>query len=910
MNKAIRIRDYKELNHVLSKINAFMLEQSGINDFDQLVKTIVDQLDELVSPIATLFSEYDSNCKLLRAKETKASEKVMNEVLKIGGKNFFSTVTPINEYMYKLMNDNRVTVFSSMHEATDGSIPTAVSKALDKLLGVTCYLRLAFVLDGQLYSTAAMALNEVPDQHVIELLSTYTNFSSASIKRVVTEQALRKSEQELKTITENMNDLIAMTDTEGRFTYLSNNHYNLFGYHANELLGRHAWEILFTADLDKMVETFTNKILAGEDGLAEYRVVCKDGSLLWVECNGSILYDDALVSGALLISRDISERKKAEEAIKESEAELKTVTENMTDLVSMINDEGVITYVSGSYLKLLGYKREEILGKTIYDLVHSDYLPYVYDKVQKGIAEGKNDTAVYRAVKKDGSTIWLETVSNLILDDSGQIFKGAIFSTRDISERKKAEEEIKKARDQYQSLVNNIPGIAFRCNLDQERTMLYVSDDVVPITGYPSIDFIENSRRSYASVIFKDDTNLIQKSIQQAVKNKLAWNIDYRVVHRDGSLRWVNEKARAVYDHNNRVQFIEGLILDITEQKELDNRIKHLSFHDQLTNFYNRNYFEVCQAELKESPLLSVIMTDINGLKLINDTYGHQAGDELLKNYAELLKKSFKQNDLFFRWGGDEFVVILKNTVEAKSWDLCNRLIKHCGDYLVKDIPLSISVGISSKLRGGDINKAIQEAEDMMYKNKLNESKSSKNLIMKTLLQTLAEKSFETKEHIDRMTIIGRQFGNRLLLPLSELNRLETLIMLHDIGKINIDGHILLKKTALSDEEWAEIRKHPEVGYRITCTAEEFTYVAEEIFAHHERWDGKGYPRGLAGDDIPYLARILSLIDSYDVMCNGRPYKVKMSREEIIEEVVSCSGKHFDPNLAEEFVTFLKEGFY
>jgi len=334
----------------------------------------------------------------------------------------------------------------------------------------------------------------------------------------------------------------------------------------------------------------------------------------------------------------------------------------------------------------------------------------------------------------------------------------------------------------------------------------------------------------------------------------------------------------------------------------------HIGFHDQLTDLYNRHYFEACEEDLKRSPELIVIMTDVNGLKLVNDTYGHESGDELLKKYAELLREIFKQSDLIFRWGGDEFIVILKNAREAICWELCNKLNKHCAETFVKDIPLSISIGISSKQDGEDINKAIKEAEDMMYKNKLTESKSSKHLIMKTLQQTLSEKSFETKEHIDRMKLVGRQFGERLGLSPSEFSRFETLTMLHDIGKINLDSHVLLKETALSDDEWEEIKKHPEVGYRITRTTEEFAFVAEEILAHHERWDGKGYPQCLEGENIPHLARLLNIVDSYDVMSNGRPYKKKISLDEIIEEINSCSGKQFDPILAEEFVTSLKEG--
>jgi len=226
----------------------------------------------------------------------------------------------------------------------------------------------------------------------------------------------------------------------------------------------------------------------------------------------------------------------------------------------------------------------------------------------------------------------------------------------------------------------------------------------------------------------------------------------------------------------------------------------------------------------------------------------------------------------------------------------------------VKNIPLSISVGISSKVQGENTDKALSEAEDMMYNNKIKDSKSSKKMIIKTVLQALSDESHETKDHSKRLSFIGHQFGKYLNLSSSELSRLDTLTMLHDIGLINIDKDILLKKSPLTSEEWDEIRKHPGVGYHITRSAEEFACVAEEILAHHERWDGNGYPLGLAGEDIPYLARILNLIDSYEVMFYGRPYKKKMFTNEIIEEIEKCSGKQFDPDLVEDFVAFLKKG--
>ncbi|MGM0653479.1 MAG: HD-GYP domain-containing protein, partial [Bacillota bacterium] len=149
------------------------------------------------------------------------------------------------------------------------------------------------------------------------------------------------------------------------------------------------------------------------------------------------------------------------------------------------------------------------------------------------------------------------------------------------------------------------------------------------------------------------------------------------------------------------------------------------------------------------------------------------------------------------------------------------------------------------------------------------------------------------------------KIGEKLGLPETELNRLKLLVMLHDIGKINIPREILTKEGSLSPEEWKLVKQHPETGYRIAHTTEEFAHVAEDILAHHERWDGTGYPNGLKKEKIPLLARITAVADAYEVMTNGRPYKEPMTKEEIVKEVKRCAGKQFDPELVEIFLSIL-----
>jgi len=194
-----------------------------------------------------------------------------------------------------------------------------------------------------------------------------------------------------------------------------------------------------------------------------------------------------------------------------------------------------------------------------------------------------------------------------------------------------------------------------------------------------------------------------------------------------------------------------------------------------------------------------------------------------------------------------------------------------------------------------------------MYRQKLAEQKSVRGSVLNTLLKSLKAKSFETEEHTMRMVSLAWKIGEKIGLADTELNRLKLVINLHDIGKINIPETTLTKEGSLTDEEWEIIKTHPEVGYRITRASEEYAHVSEDLLAHHERWDGRGYPRGLKEKEIPLLARITAIVDAYDVMSNGRPYKKPMSQEEIIAEMRRCVGTQFDPELLEIFLSIIEE---
>lgn len=359
---------------------------------------------------------------------------------------------------------------------------------------------------------------------------------------------------------------------------------------------------------------------------------------------------------------------------------------------------------------------------------------------------------------------------------------------------------------------------------------------------------------------------------------------------------------------NDSVEFVVCSAYDITDRIEKEAEIKHLLFKDALTDLYNRRFFEeeIERLDTKRQLPISIIMTDVNGLKIINDTYGHEKGDEMLIKAANLLKDSLREEDILARHGGDEFAILLPQTNKELAEKILNRIKNAAKKTEAEEIPISISFGVATKSKKTeDINDILKQADDAMYQNKLLESKSVKNKIIENLLSTLSVKSSETKNHALRMTGLAHDLGKNQGLPVSELDRLSLLSLLHDIGKATISEEILTKPGKLTDEEWKIIKKHPETGSRIASASNEFALVAEEILSHHERWDGKGYPRGLKGEKIPYLARIIAVVDTYDVMTNDRPYSKAVSKKEALAEIKKCSGSQFDPELAKGFIEMM-----
>jgi len=468
--------------------------------------------------------------------------------------------------------------------------------------------------------------------------------------------------------------------------------------------------------------------------------------------------------------------------------------------------------------------------------------------------------------------------------------------------RLRAEKALRESEERYRALVDNINEAII---VAQEGIIKYVNSKTTELSGYSKEEMLFSSITDF---IHPDDRDMVLKKHHRRIKGEeFEARYHFRVVKKNGDIRWVEISAMAT-EWDNQLATL-NLLLDITERKQAEEKIRFLSYYDQLTGLYNRTFMEVelHQLDNKKQLPISIIMADLNGLFLANETYGNAVGDEMLKSTADILRNFSREEDIIARWGGDEFVIVLPQTKEKETEAIIKKIIEICRETYIKDVPLSITAGVATKNKADiDLAETIKEAENDMYKNKLVERQSERNRLLEGFMKTLAEKSFETEAHVENMQKVAIKIGEKLGLTETELNRLKLLIMLHDIGKINIPGEILTKDGSLSPEEWKLVKQHPETGFRIARATEEFAYVAEDILAHHERWDGTGYPNGLKEKEIPLLARITAVADAYEVMTNGRPYKEPMTKEEIVKEVKRCAGKQFDPELVEIFLSVLE----
>jgi len=459
--------------------------------------------------------------------------------------------------------------------------------------------------------------------------------------------------------------------------------------------------------------------------------------------------------------------------------------------------------------------------------------------------------------------------------------------------------------------------VLLQSSLDSTSTMeIFVLDFQYQYLAFN--DYHKNNMLKYNEVFIDKNMNYLECIDNEKMRNRIKYSIDQalqgttykQIVEVEfNKSNYIEESYTPIINDKNEVTGVTIFSEDVTQSYLHQQSILKLSYRDYLTNLYNRRYYSEELERLDNSKYypLSIIIADINGLKIMNDAFGHDMGDKLLIQVADLLISEFKKDIRVTRIGGDEFIILLPNTSKEHALSQVANLKESIESHKVMDMTISVSFGVATKIEDETISDIVKAAEDDMYTHKLFEIKSHRNETIKAILKTLHEKNPREEMHSARVSELCKSIGVALKMTDDELNLLKLISELHDIGKIAIDDSILNKPGKLNDKEWEVIKKHPEIGYRILSATPEYSEIAQDILSHHERYDGKGYPRGLKGDEIPVRAKIIAIADAFDAMISDRPYRKAMTSSEAIEEIKRNTGTQFDPTVAKIFIDLFEE---
>jgi len=687
--------------------------------------------------------------------------------------------------------------------------------------------------------------------------------------------------------------MIYLYDDRNKLVRWNKKHEEMTGYSSEELAHMN---LLDWYRGDEKCQTSviegTKRIMKYGFGEAETNLQKRDGTKIPIYFTASpVKIDDKLYFAGIGI--DITERKRVEEALKASEELFRTMFEQAPLGIALINSlTGCIYHVNPRFA--------EIVCRTEEELMNIDWMSITYpDDVQEelenlALLNGENIGGFKmnkRYFRPDASVVWISMTISPVKDNDIE-HPRHLCMIEDITESKLMYERLQK----YQILAEYANDAMLF--VDKEGNIQEVNDAAIKVYGYTYKELLTMKifdLRPHAK------TFNIMEQMELADKE----GIIFETVHslKNGTTIDVEVSSQGTFLGNNRV--LLSIVRDITDRKKKEAENSYLSYHDALTGLYNRRFYEeeIKRLDTERNLPISIIIGDVNGLKIINDAFGHVKGDELLQKAAVAIQSACRADDIIARWGGDEFIILLPKTKTAEAEEIVGRIKDLYSNGHINSIRISISFGWDTKKSPDeDILKVIKSAEDLMYKHKIIKNESNRGNTITTIINTLHEKNPREEQHSQRVSELCQNIGEALGFSEIKVSKLKVVGLLHDIGKIAIEEGILNKPGKLSEEEWNEIKRHPDIGYRILSSSSEMLELADCILAHHERWDGKGYPKGLKGEAIPKIARIIALADSYDAMTSERAYRDALSEEEALVEIWKNAGTQFDPEIARIFV--------
>ena len=572
-------------------------------------------------------------------------------------------------------------------------------------------------------------------------------------ERKIMEESLHKSEEKYRSILENIEEGYAELDLKGNLVFFNDALCRIHGYTREETMKMKNYRTIMDDDNAKKMFYYYNKAYSTGQSLkeVEYEIIAKGGQRRYLETSITPIKDPkGKIRAFRGILTDRTERKKTEEALRQSEQRYRTILEEMDEAYFEVDLAGNYTYVNDAICRLLGYPQEELLGTTFRKQVNEEDTALLYDAFGKIFATGKpvRDIA-YKAIRKGGEIRYSEITGFPIQNQKGEVigFRGI---GRDVTERKRMEEALRQSEQRYRTILEEMDEAYFE--VDPAGNYTYVNDAICRLLGYPQEELLGTTFRKQVN---EEDTALLYDAFGKIfTTGKPVRDIAYKAIRKGGEVRYSEIAGFPIQNHKGEVVGFRGIGRDVTERKRTEEQIRHMATHDALTELPNRMMFSqmlnhAIQAAKRNKRKLAVLFIDLDRFKIINDTLGHEAGDELLKTIATRFKQTLRAMDVVARLGGDEFVILVEEvensgqlvTVAQKILSVAMKPVLLMGE----ECRVTASIGISMYPKDGEDEQVLMKTADKAMYFAKEEGKNNYQFYSETMKsQSIEQLSLET----------------------------------------------------------------------------------------------------------------------------------------------------------------------
>ena len=903
-----KIKDYEIISEIIEDYLKY--SDKGL-DFQK----ITDGILQISEAKFAVFNRYEEEGQQFTSKAISGENKIIQKALNLLGIEILGKKWDHDEVRDAKIKKDIITRFANISQLIGDILPKKLTNELAKSFDIGEVLVAKITKDNIMLGDFTLIMSKEKNFENPELVEKYCRHIGLLIEKIRLEEKLKKINKDynqnskmLKTITDNMIDQVALTDAMGNFNYIGKS-YSILGYEIDSLIGKNIMELVHSEDLPifkkRLRELIKNRLPLLKE---EYRIRCKDGSYLWWETTGNLLIENNHIKGIVFSSRDITEAKKLREHLELSEERFRKLFNEVSSVaIQGYQPDGTVVFWNKASQHLYGYSQEEALSQNLIDLVIPDkFKNTVKNNIKKMFQIGKPLTPAEEITMqhKDGTLIPVYSNHVIVKMDSGtsQLFCLDI----DMRNQKSVERQLYIEKELFKTTLLSVGDGVISTNSEGNVVMMNKISE--KLTGWKKEEAYGKPLEKIFNIKNNDKDENIKNPVNKILNSgeKIEINSKNILISRDGNEKPIEGTASSIVDNNDNITGTVFVFRDFTKKKKQQDRIRKLSFEDHLTGLYNRRYYEteLKRLDVERNLPLSTMVIDVNGLKLINDAFGHSKGDDILIKSAQAIKNNLREDEIAARVGGDEFSIILPKCENKHASKIAERIKENIDNYTEESVPFSLSIGFYTKEKSDEeISEVLKKAESKMYTNKIFSEKSKKRELILTMLSTLHEKHPREEEHSKRVSKLCYDLGKAIKIKGDRLNMLKTAGLLHDIGKIGIDYSIIEKPGRLTQEEYGEIKKHPEIGYRILKTSIEYEDIAKIVLHHHEKIDGSGYPKGIRGSEIPLESKIISIVDAFDAMISSRPYKKNIVVKEAVDELKKCSGTQFDSDLVEVFTS-------